>query len=158
MRSPFTVSVSLQSHFSRCSLLCQILVCREEHQLDTVQLIDLAGTRIVIDGHDIGTRIAVTQFHDFPCRPAWFGREKGERLRAKTMFGVPVWIGSNISPVKNQPSPVWLPSDTMSLAYLARSSMCAGAVKCLLFVNSSLAALRSHSKKLMPRRPIFLDF
>ena len=35
-----------------------------EHQLDAVQLIDLAGTGIVVDRHDIGSGILFAQFLD----------------------------------------------------------------------------------------------
>ena len=44
----------------RCVLLCQIFVRGGEHQLDTVELVYLAGTRIVINCNNIGIRIAVT--------------------------------------------------------------------------------------------------
>ena len=45
-------------------IFLQILICRGQHQLDTVQLVYLAGTRIVVDRYDIGSRITVTQLLD----------------------------------------------------------------------------------------------
>lgn len=34
----------------------------------------------------------------------------------QTMFGAPLWISSSISPVRNHPSPVWFPRETISFA------------------------------------------
>ena len=57
----------------------------------------------------------------------------------KRCSDAPLWISSNISPVRNHPSPVWLPRDTISHAILPRSSILAGGAKCLLFLNASVA-------------------
>ncbi len=42
----------------------QILVCRGKHQLDAIQLVYLTGTRIEIDGYDIGVWIASSKLFD----------------------------------------------------------------------------------------------
>ena len=77
-----SVTQKAQSYldFLFCFLI-QIFYGGGKHQFDSVQLVDLAGTRIVIDGHDIGTRIAVTQFLD-DTLAVHMVRQAGERLRA----------------------------------------------------------------------------
>ena len=42
----------------------EIFLGGREHQLDPVKLIDFAGTRIVVDGDNIGKRVALAQFFD----------------------------------------------------------------------------------------------
>ena len=92
-----------------------------------------------------------------PLPTIWFGRHPNGCVQ--TMLPTPLWISSSISPVKNQPSPVWLPMETKSLAISARFAIRAGAVKCLLFISSLLAALRKYSRREMPMlQRLALDF
>ncbi len=42
----------------------EIFICGREHQLDTVQLIYLAGTRIVVDRNNVGFRVKPSKFFD----------------------------------------------------------------------------------------------
>ena len=42
----------------------QILLGRGKHQLNAVELIDLAGAGIVVDGYDVGKGVAVPQLLD----------------------------------------------------------------------------------------------
>src|SRR5699024_4965092 len=92
-----------------------------------------------------------------PFPTTWFGRQAKGCVH--TIFPAPLWISSSISPVRNHPSPVWFPMETISDAIFARSSMCAGGSKCLLSANALEAGERSHSTALMPRFPISaLDF
>ena len=86
--------------------------------------------------------------------PHYMVRQAGERLGTHTIFPAPLWMSSSISPVRNQPSPVWFPMETISDAIFARSSMCAGGSKCLLSANALVAGERSHSTAAMPRFPI----
>ena len=72
--------------FSVLHIFLQILICRGQHQLDTVQLVYLAGTRIVVDRYDIGSRITVTQLLDdtFSDNVVW---QAGKRLCADDVRG-----------------------------------------------------------------------
>ena len=45
----------------RILALFQILLGGGEHELDSVELVDFAGTGIVVDGHDVGGRICLPQ-------------------------------------------------------------------------------------------------
>lgn len=45
--------------------LPEILLGSGQHQFDTVQLVYFTGTRIVINGYDIGLRILSAQFLDY---------------------------------------------------------------------------------------------
>ena len=45
----------------RTLALFQILLGGGEHELDSVELVDFAGTGIVVDGYDIGGRISLPQ-------------------------------------------------------------------------------------------------
>ena len=91
-----------------------------QHQLDPVDLIHFTGSGIIIDGHDIGLRIFLLRSSLMtPLPTTWLGRHAKGWVH--TMFGAPPWISSTISPVRNQPSPVWLPRETIGLAYSARS-------------------------------------
>ena len=47
-----------------CQLLLQVFLCGRKHQLDSVELIDLAGSWVIVDGDDVGERILMTQFLD----------------------------------------------------------------------------------------------
>ena len=40
----------------------QIFIGCGQHQFDSVDLVYLAGTRVIIDGYDIGARICISQF------------------------------------------------------------------------------------------------
>ena len=51
-------------HQLRIFFFVHIFLCGRQHQLQAVELIYFAGTRIVIDGYDIGQRIAVAQLFD----------------------------------------------------------------------------------------------
>ena len=62
-----------------------------------------------------------------PLPVTWFGKHPNGCIH--TIFGAPLSISSIISPVKNQPSPVWLPIETTSLALSARCSIEAGGAK-----------------------------
>ena len=41
-------------------LFLKLLLCRRKHQLNTVQLVHLRSTRIIIDCHDIGIRMIMS--------------------------------------------------------------------------------------------------
>ena len=43
-------------------LFLKLLLCRRKHQLNTVQLVYLRSTRIIIDSHDIGIRMIMSDF------------------------------------------------------------------------------------------------
>ena len=45
-------------------ILFHVLYSSREHQLDSVQLVYLAGTRIVVDSHNVGLRILTAQLFD----------------------------------------------------------------------------------------------
>ncbi len=53
-----------EPHVYRLSIFDQIFISGAQHQLDSVQLIYLAGSRIVIDGYNIGFRMFKPQFFD----------------------------------------------------------------------------------------------
>ena len=40
----------------------QIFIGGGQHKFNTVDLVDLAGARIVVDGYDIGARICISKF------------------------------------------------------------------------------------------------
>ena len=55
-------SFSMEQYFLfRYLALFQILLGGGEHELDAVELVDFAGTGIVVDGHDVGGRICLPQ-------------------------------------------------------------------------------------------------
>ena len=62
-----------------------------------------------------------------PLPVTWLGKHPNGCIH--TIFGAPLSISSIISPVKNQPSPVWLPIETTSLALSASCSIEAGGAK-----------------------------
>lgn len=41
-------------------LFLKLFLCRRKHQLNTVQLVHLRSTRIIIDSHDIGIRMIMS--------------------------------------------------------------------------------------------------
>ena len=43
-------------------LFLKLLLCRRKHQLNTVQLVYFRSTRIIIDSHDIGIRMIMSDF------------------------------------------------------------------------------------------------
>ena len=90
-----TINVLFRASFT----LLQILLGGGEHEFDSVELVDFAGTGIVVDGYDVGGRI---------CLP--------QSLDNALTYGTPSLISSTISPVRNHPSPVWLPMDTIGSA------------------------------------------
>ncbi len=40
-------------------------MCRRQHQLDPVELVDFACARVIVDGDDIRQRVAVSQLFDY---------------------------------------------------------------------------------------------
>ena len=42
----------------------QVLLRGSQHQLDTIQLVDLRSAGIIVDGHNIGTRVGTADFLD----------------------------------------------------------------------------------------------
>ena len=44
--------------------LCQLFKCRGEHELDPVELVDLTGSGIVVDGDDVGAGVLMAQLLD----------------------------------------------------------------------------------------------
>lgn len=42
----------------------QIFIGCGQHQFNSVDLVDFAGARVIIDGYDIGARICISQFFD----------------------------------------------------------------------------------------------
>ncbi len=76
--------------------------CRQ-HQFYPVDLVDFAGTGIVVDGNDVGFRESLAQLLDHAFSYHMIRHANG---CVQTMFGAPLWISSTISPVRNQPSPV----------------------------------------------------
>ena len=89
-------------HQLRIFFFVHIFLCGRQHQLQAVELIYFAGTRIVIDGYDIGERWRSSLITPLPT--IWFGRQANGWIH--TILFVPLWISSSISPVKNHPSPV----------------------------------------------------
>ena len=81
----------------------QVFVSRAQHQFNTIQLINLTCTRVIIDRHDIGAWMTMTKLLDntFAYDMVW--QANGW---VHTMFGVSFSISSSISAVRNQPSPV----------------------------------------------------
>ena len=45
----------------RTLALFQILLGGGEHELDAVELVDFAGAGIVVDGHDVGSKLCLPQ-------------------------------------------------------------------------------------------------
>ncbi len=69
--------------------LFQVFLCCGEHQLDTVQLVYLAGSRIVVDGYDIGLGIFFADLldHAFSHNMVW---KAGEGLGADNVWRIAV--------------------------------------------------------------------
>ena len=61
MRNPSGFCVRI---YFELLIVIQIPDCCGEHQLDSVQLIDLTGTRIVINSNDVGLRMGSSDFLD----------------------------------------------------------------------------------------------
>lgn len=99
------------------ALMFQIFICSRKHQLDPIELVDFAGSRIKVDCYDIGSRISSSELFDDTFPTTWFGRQANGCVQ--TIFAAPPWISSSISPVKNHPSPVWFPMETISDAISA---------------------------------------
>lgn len=55
-----TINVLFRASFA----LLQILLGGGEHEFDSVELVDFAGTGIVVDGHDVGGRICLPEGFD----------------------------------------------------------------------------------------------
>lgn len=139
------------------ALMFQIFICSRKHQLDPIELVDFAGSRIKVDCYDIGSRISSSELFDDTFPTTWFGRQANGCVQ--TIFAAPPWISSSISPVKNHPSPVWFPMETISDAISASFSILAGPSKCVLSSNALLAGARNHSRARIPRFPsTALDF
>ena len=101
-------------------LLLQVLHRGGEHQLDAVELIDLAGAGVIVHGGDIGVGIGLAQGLDDAFAHNVVG-QAGEGLDA---------------------SPYWLPMDRKGLARSAICSMGMGGSKRRLFSRASRAGLR----------------
>ena len=54
-----TINVLFRASFA----LLQILLGGGEHEFDSVELVDFAGTGIVVDGYDVGGRIFIKNSH-----------------------------------------------------------------------------------------------
>ena len=59
-RKPRLRRVRPTSNNSAILLLLKLLLCRRKHQLNTVQLVYFRSTRIIIDSHDIGIRMIMS--------------------------------------------------------------------------------------------------
>ena len=70
----FHKAFALNRIFSRCTGRCQ-------HEFDPVDLVDRAGTGIVVDGNDIRLRILMADFLDDPLSDNMV-RQAAERLCA----------------------------------------------------------------------------
>ena len=46
------------------ALMFQIFICSRKHQLDPIELVDFAGSRIKVDCYDIGSRISSSELFD----------------------------------------------------------------------------------------------
>ncbi len=80
-RSFAFINKSLFLSYGRLDIFFQIFVCRGEHQLDSVKLVDLAGTWIIVDSYDIGFRMKSPEFlNDFLSD--YMIRQTGKRLGA----------------------------------------------------------------------------
>ena len=99
------------------ALMFQIFICSRKHQLDPIELVDFAGSRIKVDCYDIGSRISSSELFDDTFSYHVVGRQANGCVQ--TIFAAPPWISSSISPVKNHPSPVWFPMETISDAISA---------------------------------------
>lgn len=82
----------------------QILLCCGKHKFDPVQLIYFAGTWIVVDGNNVGFRMLTANFLDDTF--SYDVVRQASKGWMQTMFGIPPWMSSIISPVRNHPSPV----------------------------------------------------
>lgn len=130
---------------SFAGLMIQVFMGSSQHQLDPVQLVYLAGSGIIVHGNDVGFRMLAAQLLDDALSNDMVGRQpKGW---TQTMFLVPPLMSSNISPVRNQPSPVWFPRETKPLAMDARYLIFVGGVKWTLFSRAIRADLRKYSRR-----------
>ena len=70
--------------------LFQILMRSRQHQLDSIQLVYLAGARIVVNGHDVRLRVLVAEFFDntLTYHVVW---QAGKRLQTKYVFDSAVY-------------------------------------------------------------------
>ena len=59
-RKPRLRRVRPTSNNSAILLLLKLLLCRRKHQLNTVQLVYFRSTRIIIDSHNIGIRMIMS--------------------------------------------------------------------------------------------------
>ncbi len=84
-------------------LSLQIFLRRSQHQFNTVQLVYFTGAWVVIYGNDVGLRIVLSQFldHTFSYNVVW---QAAKWLGADNVL-TPLWISSNISPVKTSLHP-----------------------------------------------------
>ena len=117
-----------------------------QHQLDPVQLVYLAGSGIIVHGNDVGFRMLAAQLLDDALSNDMVG-QAAPKGWTQTMFLVPPLMSSNISPVRNQPSPGRFPRETKPLAMDARYLIFVGGVKWTLFSRAIRADLRKYSRR-----------
>ena len=70
-------------------LFLKLLLGRRKHQLNTVQLVHLRSTRIIIDSHDIGIRMIMSDslynsLTEYSCAITPQVRQAGNRLSGLT--------------------------------------------------------------------------
>ena len=85
-RSFAFINKSLFLSYGRLDIFFQIFVCRGEHQLDSVKLVDLAGTWIIVDSYDIGFRMKSPEFLNDSLSD-YMIRQTGKRLGADDVPG-----------------------------------------------------------------------
>ena len=141
-----------QIYFTYPKILHLLLGCGE-HQLDTVQLVYFAGARIIVDGHDIGLRIAVGGVSLItPLPTTWFGRQpKGW---VQTML-CDTAVDQLQHLTGQEPAFTGLVSEGNNiLGHTLPDPQCGPADRSdVLFELLLAAAPRSHSRALMPRLP-----
>ena len=88
-RKPRLRRVRPTSNNSAILLLLKFFLCRRKHQLNTVQLVYLRSTRIIIDSHDIGIRMIMSDslynsLTEYSCAITPQVRQAGNRLSGLT--------------------------------------------------------------------------
>lgn len=80
---------SIQRVFLKSGSMFQVFYSSGKHQFDTVQLINLACTRVIINGYNVGFRVSPSDFFDdtFAHNVVW---QASKRLDADNVGNVSV--------------------------------------------------------------------
>ena len=140
------------------ALMFQIFICSRKHQLDPIELVDFAGSRIKVDCYDIGSRISSSELFDdtfsyHVVRQAgkWLCADNiCQRLRGSAPASL------RLKTILHRSGFRWKQSQ-MPFLQVFRSWQVAS--KCVLSSNALLAGARNHSSARIPRFPsTALDF